>query len=326
MAVGRSAVTRTALVLSVAFLLAVSVLAASAVAEPLAIVAAIKGRVEIVPAAGGPSVRAAFGRGLERGQRVVVAPGSSATIFFNDGNVIELAEKSSMTIGGRAAAKPRPGAAHGLSGDVYASVTRFVTGGSRETGLVALSTLRGSPDASPLLLEPRRTELLDPRPVFRWRGVEGALRYRIAVSGDQGELWSREVGDTALEYPTDAPPLPGGADVLWEVRALGSQAELRREETFVHVLAGADAEAVRTSLARIGDSAGGAEAPAALFLSGSYLSGRGLYHDAAARFDALSRVSPESPAPHEALGNVYRAVGLMDLAAAEYQRALTLTR
>jgi len=41
-------------------------------------------------------------------------------------------------------------------------------------------------------------------------------------------------------------------------------------------------------------------------------------------FAALGGLFPESPAPHEALGNVYRAVGLMDLAAAEYQRALTL--
>jgi Flp pilus assembly protein TadD len=110
------------------------------------------------------------------------------------------------------------------------------------------------------------------------------------------------------------------------VRAFGDQGELRREESYVHVLATEDAAAVRAALARIGDSAGGANAPATRFLSGSYLSGSGLYGEAAAQFEALSRLSPDSPAPHEALGNVYRAVGLMDLAAAEYQQALTLSR
>jgi hypothetical protein len=299
---------------------------ASASAEPLAIVAAVKGRVEVASAKGGPPARAAFGRALERGDRVVVPSGGAASIFFNDGNVIELAEKSTITIGGQAAGKSRAGAGPGIPGEVYASVTKFVSGGSRETGLVALSALRGGPDSSPLLIEPRRTGLLDLRPAFRWRAVEGATRYLVAVSGEQGELWNREVGGTTLDYPSDAPALAAGGDFLWEVRAFSAQRELRREESYVRVLATEDAAAVRTALARIGDSAGGANAPATRFLSGSYLSGRGLYGEAAAQFVALSRLSPDAPAPHEALGNVYRAVGLMDLAAAEYQQALTLSR
>jgi hypothetical protein len=320
MAAGRSVV-----VVAAGALLATLWLEAAS-AEPLAIVAAVKGRVEVASAKGGPPARATFGRGLERGDRVVVSSGGAASLFFNDGNVIELAEKSTITIGGRAAGKPHPGATSGLPGEVYASVTRFVTGGSRETGLVALSALRGGADSSPLLVEPRRTALLDVRPPFRWRVVEGATRYRVAVSGEQGELWTREVGGTTLDYPSDAPALAAGGDFLWEVRAFGERGELRREESYVRVLATADAGAVRAALARIGESAGGADAPATFFLSGSYLSGRGLYCEAAAQFEALRRLSPDAPAPHEALGNVYRAVGLMDLAAAEYQQALTLSR
>ena len=299
---------------------------ASASAEPLAIVAAIKGRVEVASAKGGPPARAAFGRALERGDRVVVSSGGAVSIFFNDGNVIELAEKSTITIGGRVTGKSRAGATPGIPGGVYASVSKFVSGGSRETGLVALSALRGGADSAPLLIEPRRTGLLDLRPSFRWRAVEGATRYLVAVSGEQGELWNREIGGTTLDYPSDAPPLTAGGDFFWQVRAFGDRGELRREESYVRVLATEDAAAVRVALARIGDSAGGANAPATRFLSGSYLSGRGLYGEAAAQFEALSLLSPDAPAPHEALGNIYRAVGLMDLAAAEYQQALTLSR
>lgn len=296
--------------------------AAAATAEPLAVLAAVKGRVEVTPARGGPPGRASFGLALERGDKVTVPPGGSATVFFNDGNVIELAEKSAITIGGKAATRPRAG----LPGDVYANVAKFVTGGSRETGLVAMSSLRAGSDPLPLLLAPRKTELLDPRPAFQWRAVEGATRYRVAVSGEAGEIWNREVEGRSLDYPADADPLPAGTDYLWEVRALSDQGELRREESYFHLLAAGDAAEVRTALTRIGESAGGTRSPAALFLSGSYLSGRGLYRDASEQFQALQELSPQSPAPHEALGNVYRAVGLMDLAAAEYQKALELNR
>jgi hypothetical protein len=295
-------------------------------AEPLAVVAAVRGRVELTPAAGGPRQYAAFGRSLGRGDRLAVPPGGAATICFSDGSVVELGEKSTLTIGGRAAARPKPGGAPGVPGDVYASVTKFVSGGSRESGLVAVSAMRSAAGEAPVLLEPRKSELLEARPAFRWRAVEGATRYRVAVSGDQGELWSRELAGTALDYPDDAPALAPGGDFLWTVRALSDRGELRREESYGHVLAGDEAKGVREALARIGASAGGPESPAARFLSGSYLFERGLFRDAAGQFAALIRISPESPAPHEALGNVYRAVGLMDLAAAEYQQALTLSR
>jgi len=298
---------------------------ATAGAEPLAVFASVRGRVEVT-AAGGPRQYATFGQALERGDRVAVPPGGAATLLFNDGNIVELGEKSTLTVGGRAASRAKPGGAPGVPGEVYASVTKFVSGGSRETGLVALSALRGEADGAPMLLEPRRSELLDGRPSFRWRAVEGATRYRLAVSGEPGELWSREIEGTTLDYPADAPALPPGGDFLWEVRALSDRGDLRREESFGHVVAEDEAQAVRGSLARIGASAGGPESPAARFLSGSYLFGRGLFRDAAVQFEALSRLSPASPTPHEALGNVYRAVGLMDLAAAEYQQALTLGR
>ena len=83
---------------------------------------------------------------------------------------------------------------------------------------------------------------------------------------------------------------------------------------------------MRDDLARIATSAGGDASAAAQFLSGSYLYGRGLYRDAATHFEKLSQISPESPAPHEALGNVYQAVGLTDQAAAAYKKALDLAR
>ncbi len=293
-----------------------------ATADPLAVIAAMKGRVEVVAGKAAPQ-RATFGRGLERGDRVVVGPGASATVFFHDGNVIELSEKSSVTIGGKVADSKK--GAPGLPGDVYASVSRYVTGGSRETGLVAYSATRSSDESLAMLLAPRQATIGPGRPAFSWRPVPGAERYVVTVTRDGNEVWTQE-STSGAEMPWPAEPAPTAGEYAWEVRAFGPQGELRREDSVFRVLDDTEAGAVHANLERIGASAGGADHPASHFLAGSYLFGRGLYHAAAHHFEALARLSPESPAPHEALGNVYRAIGLMDLAAAEYQKALALTR
>jgi hypothetical protein len=301
------------------------VLAASplpSAADPFAILASVKGRVDVAGKGAAPQ-RATFGRPLERGDQVIVAPGASATVYLSDGNVIELGEKSTITIGGKAGSKTA--SSPELPGGVYSQVSKFVTSGSRATGLVAMSTMRGGEENSPIIEEPRKTDVMTDRPAFRWRAVTGATRYRISVSGDDGALWSREVAATSLGYPADLAALKRDGDYLWKIETFGEKGPLRDESSVFHVIGGDAATAVQGDLKRISDSAGSATA-AGYFLAGSYLSGLGLYGEALRQFTELSRLSPDSPAPHEALGNVYRTVGLMDLAAAEFQRALELTR
>lgn len=294
-------------------------------AEAVAVIAAFKGRVEVTAPRGGPSRRAVFGRTLERGDSIAVFPGGSATLFFNDGNVIELVGKSSMRIGGRVVR--RAGQVPGLPSEVYASVSKFVAGGSRETGLVAEPMLRGRDAGAPFLTAPRRTTLMTDRPAFAWRAVPGATRYRVTVSSiASGELWNREVDGLSLPFPADAAPLGRAAEYLWEVEAFSDVSSLRTESTVFDVTSDSVAQTVSANLALIRETAGGAQSPAAQFLAGSYLSGLGLFQDATEQFVAMCALMPSSPAPHEALGAVYTKVGLPDLAAAEWQQALKLTR
>lgn len=309
--------------------------AAFAIADPLAVIAAFKGKVDVVPAGAHDPQHAAFGRALEAGDRVIVGAASTASLFYGDGNLVQLAEKSTTTIvaNGAGAAK---GKATGLGGEVYANVTRFVTTGTRATGLMASSDLRGGPDTStPILLAPRRTTVMASSPAFEWRVVPQATRYRLTVSTAGGELWTHEFDSDELTsqagvvhcaYPAGAAALAPDTEHLWKVEALSDLATLRFETSvFRTAPKGMQAE-VDANLARLAAGAGGSDTPAARFLAGSYLSGLGLYHDAADEFQALARLTPESPSPHEALGNVYSKVGLMDLAAAEYQHALALGR
>jgi Flp pilus assembly protein TadD len=129
-----------------------------------------------------------------------------------------------------------------------------------------------------------------------------------------------------MDFPKDAKALAGSGEFLWEVEARSDIKSLRRESSVFQVLPASEADATRKNLDRIRDSAGGLDNPAARYLAGSYLSGLGLYLDATDQFNALSKLSPTSPAPHEALGTVYSKIGLMDLAAAEFQQALALTK
>ncbi|MEO5989853.1 MAG: tetratricopeptide repeat protein [Candidatus Eisenbacteria bacterium] len=291
-----------------------------ALADPVAIIASLKGKVTVQSARGAEPATATFGRALEAGDRVQLAAGAAATILFNDGNVAELGERSTLTIGGA----PKGGKGGGkLPGDVFAQVAKLSTGGSRKSGLVVMAPMRsGGTVAGPEPIAPRQTDVLSDRPTFEWRAVEGAERYRIALSGDDGEMWNREVTSTTLAYPADVAAIAPDHELLWEVQAFGARGALGRASAGFRVPAKTDLDAVRAVLERI--RAGG-DTPATHYLAGSYLHARGYQQDALAEFKALARSTPTSPAPHEALGDVYRALGLMEQAAAAYDRALDLT-
>jgi tetratricopeptide (TPR) repeat protein len=157
--------------------------------------------------------------------------------------------------------------------------------------------------------------------------VPGATRYLVTLSGEQGELWDREAPDTALAYPADEKELAAGAEYSWEVRAFTPTGPVAKAAvTTFRVASVAETAAVGAVLGRIRGSAAGTDSSAASYLAGSYLLGRGFYADAGDRFEVLLRLNPGSPAPYEALGNVYRAEGLMELAAAAFERALALSR
>jgi hypothetical protein len=313
---------------AVCYVLAVAVLAGATPATPagvdtLAVMVAVKGAVSVAAAKGGKPSRASLGRTLLRGDRVQVGDGGSATLFFSDGNVIELDGKSTVTVGGRYAATAS--AKGSVSSEVFAKVTRFVASDSHAPGLMALAPMRGASDEPPpMALSPRNTQVMNGRPGFRWRSIDGAQRYHVIVSGDQGDVWSRDVTATSLDYPAAEPALVDGAEFQWSVQAWSESMALGQDESTFSVMPDSESTRVSADLDGIAKATGEASATAAAYLAGSYLVGRGLYGDATERFEALVKIAPDAPGPHEALGTVYRTIGLTDLAAAEFKRALEL--
>jgi len=300
-----------------------------AFADPIAFLVGAKGSVHVTRAGSKTSQPAALGRPLERGDRVEVGVAGSASIFFSDGNIIELGERSSVTVGGKvgtsSATTMGPGA--DVPKEVFVRVSRFIKGESKQTSMIALAPMRGGvEDGAPLLLSPRRTAVRTTRPEFRWREANGATRYRVAISGDEGEIWNLEATGTSIEYPTSLEPLAAGGQYLVELTAFGGSGRIRTEESAFSVMAESESRLVETHLSSISKAVGETDSEAGHYLAGSYLVGQGLYHDAIPHFEALCRLEPQSPEVHEALGSVYRTVGLTDLAATEFQKALELTK
>ena len=204
------------------YVVATSVACASvAMAEPVAFIVAMKGPVTVA-AAKGAAVKAALGRPLERGDKVTVGAGGTASLFFSDGNIIELSAGSSMRVGGKlsAADAKRIGPGSGVSNEVFNRVSKFITSDRKQAGLVALSPMRSGARRPPLLIGPRVSAMLSGRPRFEWRSIGGASRYQVTVTNEAGAVWTREVSDTTLDYPGDADSLATGADYIWEVVAM----------------------------------------------------------------------------------------------------------
>ena len=203
---------------------------ANAATEPVAVLAGMKGRVFLVGAHAREKAPtpAEFGARLERGDRVTVGAGSSATLFFNDGNILELAAGSSITISGRVAS----GAVTGnekLPREAFGAVASYVLRGSREGGLFVAPPMRsaGDPD-NPEPLSPRNTDLLSGRPAFAWRATPGAVRYVVSLSGTQGEVWSRESPTNSLAWPADADAISDG-EYVWDVQAMAANGPLGKD-------------------------------------------------------------------------------------------------
>ncbi|HXS81543.1 MAG TPA: hypothetical protein VN896_02400 [Methylomirabilota bacterium] len=306
--------------LGIARLLLVASLAGAAhaaePAEPIAIVVAIRGKVTVTASGSNtPAVPARLGMGLGRGARISVGSRSTASLYFDDGRVIQLEGGSNISLTGRSTTDHRDRVAFGA--------IKLPIAGSRGA-LIPEPTLRSADEGPlPVPIAPRSSDVLATRPKLAWQSVPGATRYRVSVSGAQGVVWSGETGGTALDFPSDRPSLDAG-DYLWEVRAHDGSGPLGTSAASFRVVPEVEAQAIRTTVDRLAESAGGHGMPAARYIVGAYLYQKGFVSEAMLEFEALARLVPDSPDPQRVLSEVYRTAGLDGLARSAAARADTL--
>ena len=155
-----------------------------------------------------------------------------------------------------------------------------------------------------------------PGPVtFEWTGPPRP-DYSIRVLDPQGPVWEQAgVPRRPLPYPASAPALAPGGRYRWTLEAPGQPAQ----EAGFDVLAEADAARIRAALADLASS-GEAGSPSTLVRAGLFFR-EGLYADARRELMAAIAQDPDEPTLRQLLGYVYDRVGLVDLAAQEFDEA-----
>jgi hypothetical protein len=246
---------------------------------------------------------------LRAGDQIRVTTDGRATVTFTGGGSQTItAATSPFTV---AALRGETGTdrARGL----VAGVTQFLLGQPKPPTYQALSVRSGSPP--PRILAPRETRVLPGPVTFEWAGPPRP-DYTIRLIGPQGPVWE-EAGlpRRPVAYPSTAPPLAAGARYRWTLEAPGQPAQ----EAGFDVLANQDAARVRAAIADLA-SIGEGGSPSALVRAGLFFQ-EGLYADTRRELTAAIARDPDEPTLHQVLGYVYDRIGLIDLAAQEFDEA-----
>ena len=175
----------------------------------------------------------------------------------------------------------------------------------------------------PIVVSPRKTKLLNPRPALRWAPVVGATAYKVIVSGPNLE-WMAVSSKTEIVYPENAPDLKAGNDYRLIVEANGRSS---REESIpglgFTLLPGGEAKEVRREAQRIHEM-GLPDAPTRLLIAYLYAS-LDLNAEAIEELEKLPKTLSE-PSPVRLLGDLYLAVGLNRRAEERFVLALELSQ
>jgi len=298
--------------------------------RPTAMLIEIEGEVMVQQGAGSPS--SATGRQLQphllpfpllEGDTVHVAENSSARIICRGDRELLATASKSLTISEALCQSGTP-----LPTGAFAAV--LVWAGQpvpTARGEILQMPVRDHEEDYgylPVILSPRHTALLDPRPTIRWTAVNGAIAYLVTLSGPEGlVIDSLETTATELPYPTDAPDLQAGVPYFIQVSARTGPADPLRTTDPVSVTLLTEELIEQVNLFTTAIHARPLSETGRHYLLGGYYAGRSLYQMAIAEFEALLETQPTA-LTHQAVGNLYLHIGLLHNAFPHYDKALAL--
>jgi hypothetical protein len=190
-----------------------------------------------------------------------------------------------------------------------------------QRGTSLVGNTRGAIDpAIPYIILPRKTGLLSPTPRLRWHAVEGASAYTVTLRGG-GIDWQTTTRDTEITYPGTPALTPGESYALIVETAEGASS--RDESTpglGFTLLHKAEAAAIRRAVDRI-EGLGLTPEAQTLALVQLY-DGQGLLAEAITALEGLADQELSSATVYRNLGDLYRQIGLNDMAGGYYQTAI----
>jgi hypothetical protein len=208
---------------------------------------------------------------------------------------------------------------------------------SLKSALVLEGETRGTEDEDfgvPILLSPRRTAVLDPRPAILWTQVPDATEYEIEIMGsarfrlplDAAEVacggHEGEVAVCSLPYPSQAPDLPAGSISFLRIgarRGLATPLRTETEPSRIQRLSTEKAGEVRARLESLRSLP--LDEAARQLLEADLYAREGLFADALVAYQKTLTLR-DAAEIRVTLGDAYLQVGLLRLAARTYQDVL----
>ncbi|HYU31463.1 MAG TPA: tetratricopeptide repeat protein [Thermoanaerobaculia bacterium] len=206
--------------------------------------------------------------------------------------------------------------------------------------LLEFETRNGDGNLGPVLLSPRNTAVLDPRPVLVWTRVPDAIEYEIALRGPvaasihvaaedlhcghgSGPWHDLDICSWAPsgKWPSLEPEKSVSLRIGYR-QALAASLREAREVYEIHLFSVNDQSIVQERLRRIATLPMD-KASRLLLAAGAYAQG-GLYADAIAAYDEALK-DQEVPEARVTLGDLYLTIGLTALADREYRQVLAGT-
>ena len=302
---------RTMLSLAAALVLAA---APGHAAEPIGVITELhlaNGQVDVKPAAGGDWQPARPLLSISEGDQVRAAGAARAVLVFMG------MQRSTVVTPANSPFVAAPPAQPSLGERMKAAIG-LLQSTPHEPARKSL-TVRSSRDLSPVVILAPRDTLVAPDAIhLEWQGPEAA-RYTVRiVSGDGRVLWEKPgVEPRPLAAPPDLRLAPGR--YRWELESKGHGIQRAAFDV-------ASAEATGQARAAVAavEPARYPPATAALLRAAGLMRER-FYADARRELLTALAASPEQPALHLLLAEVYDKTGLQSLAAAEQDQADALS-
>jgi hypothetical protein len=179
-----------------------------------------------------------------------------------------------------------------------------------------------SREGFPRVITPRRTMLLDARPLLSWASVSGASRYKVSIKSETGEtVWSEEAaakpGEAiqGIEFP-GAMTLQKGINYRLVVEAKGRSSEEDDDPDISFSLL-ADAEGIQKLANGIEQLSMGERAK--VFLLASFFAAHDLNYEALQKLKQVPQAD-EDPETVRLTGELYLKTGLFRLAETQFLR------
>ena len=281
--------------------------------DPVAMVVRVTGSVRVQRPGGGAPSAATVGMRLMAGDRLNLASGAQAVLLYVSGRRETVTQ--SLTI-----APPEQAQRAGVFDRTVSTLNAVASTDARQQPN-RQGMIRPIAGAATLMSPRNDIKVVDLRPTFTWSSVPGATAYMIQIRSEDGVTRKRfQVGrDTIWTLPSSEPPLAPGVHYSWTVSPTG-QGRVAEEQTF-RTLAPEEYAAVAAGMSELRQAQLDPWSDG-LFLAALVYRDQGLFYEADRALRQLDQGdAPLGQAYYLLRGEVYDALGMLEHAAAAFDRA-----